>query len=88
MLCPACKIPLTTLVRYKVEVDICPQCRGVWLDRGELDKIIAHSIQHHEEQTAQSPANTSEQPLRPGERRHVYPPPEQRRRFMLERYFD
>jgi Zn-finger nucleic acid-binding protein len=27
-----------------IEIDYCPQCRGVWLDRGELDKIIAHSV--------------------------------------------
>lgn len=86
MLCPSCQVPLVTLNRYEVEIDLCPRCRGVWLDRGELDKIIAHSMQHHEEQMAQGNADT--RPLRPGERRHVYPPPEQRRRFILERYFD
>ncbi len=86
MLCPSCQVPLVTLNRYEVEIDLCPRCRGVWLDRGELDKIIAHSMQHHEEQMAQGKADT--RPLQPGERRHVYPPPEQRRRFILERYFD
>ena len=38
-----CPIDGTTLVitdRSGVEIDYCPQCRGVWLDRGELDKII------------------------------------------------
>jgi Zn-finger nucleic acid-binding protein len=80
MLCPSCQVPLITMMRHDVEIDFCPECRGVWLDRGELDKIIAHSIRHHEEEV--------EQALRPGERRPVYPPPEQRRRFMLERYFD
>jgi len=86
MLCPSCQVPLVTMMRHDVEIDFCPQCRGVWLDRGELDKIIAHSIRHHEEEIEQ--AASPERPLRPGERRHVYPPPEQRRRFMLERYFD
>ncbi len=41
MKCPAC--PTTTLVmtdRSGIEIDYCPDCRGVWLDRGELDKII------------------------------------------------
>ncbi|AXK40175.1 zf-TFIIB domain-containing protein [Crenobacter cavernae] len=45
MHCPACKD--TTLVmseRSGIEIDYCPQCRGVWLDRGELDKIIQHSL--------------------------------------------
>lgn len=40
MLCPACKIELKMADRTGVEIDYCPQCRGVWLDRGELDKII------------------------------------------------
>jgi len=41
MKCPICKeINLTMTERNGVEIDYCPQCRGVWLDRGELDKII------------------------------------------------
>ena len=42
MKCPICKD--TTLLmseRQGVEIDYCPECRGVWLDRGELDKLIA-----------------------------------------------
>ena len=42
MKCPVCKD--TTLLmseRQGVEIDYCPECRGVWLDRGELDKLIA-----------------------------------------------
>ncbi|MBW4707109.1 zf-TFIIB domain-containing protein [Roseobacter sp. YSTF-M11] len=41
-----CPVDGTTLVitdRSGVEIDYCPQCRGVWLDRGELDKIIDRS---------------------------------------------
>ncbi len=41
MKCPHC--PDATLLmseRQGVEIDYCPQCRGVWLDRGELDKLI------------------------------------------------
>ena len=40
MLCPACKVDLVMSERQNVEIDYCPKCRGVWLDRGELDKII------------------------------------------------
>lgn len=41
MNCPSC--PETTLVmtdRHGVEIDYCPACRGIWLDRGELDKLL------------------------------------------------
>lgn len=41
MLCPSCKTArLVMSERSGVEIDYCPDCRGVWLDRGELDKII------------------------------------------------
>lgn len=44
MKCPSCtdtELAMTT--RQQVEIDYCPKCRGVWLDRGELDKIVARS---------------------------------------------
>lgn len=40
MKCPYCNIPLSKSVKQGVEIDYCPQCRGIWLDRGELNKII------------------------------------------------
>ena len=40
MVCPNCQSVLSISSREGVEIDFCPQCRGVWLDRGELDKII------------------------------------------------
>jgi Zn-finger nucleic acid-binding protein len=41
MLCPVCEhIELKISERQGIEIDYCPRCRGVWLDRGELDKII------------------------------------------------
>ena len=44
MSCPVCRVPLAMSDRQGVEIDYCPQCRGVWLDRGELDKIIDRSV--------------------------------------------
>ncbi len=44
MPCPVCKVPLVMSDRQGVEIDYCPQCRGVWLDRGELDKILERSV--------------------------------------------
>ena len=46
MPCPVCKVALVMSDRQGVEIDYCPQCRGVWLDRGELDKIIERSAAH------------------------------------------
>lgn len=44
MKCPACKdVVLAITERNGIEIDYCPTCRGVWLDRGELDKIIEKS---------------------------------------------
>jgi Zn-finger nucleic acid-binding protein len=43
MNCPLCSVELQMSERSGVEIDYCPKCRGVWLDRGELDKIIAIS---------------------------------------------
>lgn len=45
MKCPTCKdITLVMTSRQDIEIDYCPECRGVWLDRGELDKLIEKSV--------------------------------------------
>ncbi len=43
MQCPICSVELVMSERQAIEIDYCPKCRGVWLDRGELDKIIEKS---------------------------------------------
>lgn len=43
MPCPVCKTALAMSERHGIEIDYCPNCRGIWLDRGELDKIIERS---------------------------------------------
>lgn len=43
ILCPHCRVGLAMATRANIEIDYCPKCRGVWLDRGELDKIIERS---------------------------------------------
>ncbi len=59
MKCPVCKeVDLTMSSRQNIEIDYCPQCRGVWLDRGELDKLIERSVQ---EAAAPVPAPPSQQ---------------------------
>ncbi|HEY4548479.1 MAG TPA: zf-TFIIB domain-containing protein [Pedomonas sp.] len=48
MPCPICRVGLVMSERQGVEIDYCPQCRGVWLDRGELDKIIERASREME----------------------------------------
>ena len=43
MRCPVCDVSLSMADRQGIEIDFCPECRGVWLDRGELDKIVERS---------------------------------------------
>lgn len=45
MKCPNCDQLLQITERQNIEIDYCPQCRGVWLDKGELDKVINFSNQ-------------------------------------------
>ena len=62
MRCPACTEPnLVMSDRQGIEIDYCPQCRGVWLDRGELDKIIERSATTTEPRASSAGATT--QPL-------------------------
>ena len=54
----SCPVDGTTLVmseRSGIEIDYCPQCRGIWLDRGELDKIIERAARENAPAPAQQP---------------------------------
>lgn len=70
MKCPVCTTSeLLMSERQGVEIDYCPQCRGVWLDRGEIDKIIERS-------NAVAPPPPPRAPeTRPREADRSYPPP-------------
>lgn len=70
MLCPICKVELKMADRQGIEIDYCPQCRGVWLDRGELDKLIDQAATATP--TAPSPAVYSAPGPNPG---YGAPPP-------------
>ena len=52
MKCPICdESELVLSEKQGIEIDYCPKCRGVWLDRGELDKIIERAIKFEESNT-------------------------------------
>jgi uncharacterized protein len=67
MPCPVCKVALVMSDRQGVEIDYCPQCRGVWLDRGELDKILERSAA---EQVATAPRQAA-QPPQPSQGQYI-----------------
>ena len=62
MLCPICKVGLVMSDRQGIEIDYCPQCRGVWLDRGELDKIIERSAPAATPEPQRAPSPPPQQP--------------------------
>ena len=65
MNCPVCEgVSLLMTERNGIEIDYCPKCRGVWLDRGELDKIIERSMS-----STPAPAPVAAAPVVPN-----YPP--------------
>ncbi|MCE2790568.1 MAG: zf-TFIIB domain-containing protein [Saprospiraceae bacterium] len=58
MQCPVCNVNLLMTDRNGIEIDYCPQCRGIWLDRGELDKIIERNQSpSHNQSHSQSPGH-------------------------------
>lgn len=85
----ACPIDGTTLVmseRQGIEIDYCPSCRGVWLDRGELDKIIERSSA--EQPSAPPPPLSQPYGAPPQQHYGHHGKPYKRRKSFLEELFD
>ncbi len=87
MPCPVCRVPLAMSDRQGIEIDYCPQCRGVWLDRGELDKIIERSGA-----SAPAPRPAPSYAQHGGQQHsgygHGYGKPHKRKKSFLEEIFD
>jgi Zn-finger nucleic acid-binding protein len=78
MKCPIdTDIDLVMTDRSGVEIDYCPKCRGVWLDRGELDKLIERTSAPSQPAAAPPPAVAPQQPM-PVAQPGMAPPPPQR----------
>ena len=76
MACPVDGTTLTMSERSGIEIDYCPTCRGVWLDRGELDKIIERSdASTPPQQQQQAPQQAP--PQQHPQHQPYYPPPQQ-----------
>ena len=95
MRCPVCNVDLMIADRQGIEIDFCPKCRGVWLDRGELDKIIERSFsapppQAHTRVVRENVSYNAPPPVYHEERHgrhegHHYP---KKRKSFLEDIFD
>ena len=97
MACPVDGATLVMSERSGIEIDYCPTCRGVWLDRGELDKIIERNASSQSAQQQPAPPPQQPQPhqqsapwgVPPQQYGHGYGhKPHKRRKSFLEDLFD
>ena len=80
MKCPNCKEHTLVIAERKgIEIDHCPECRGIWLDRGELDKILEKS---KEENGYRQDSHRNQVPL------DHYQKPYKKRKSFFEEIFD
>ena len=87
LICPACRVDLVMSERQGVEIDYCPRCRGVWLDRGELDKILERSAAELDTPPA-SPRIPEYRQERDRDRHDEYKYHKHKRRSFLHDLFD
>ena len=87
MQCPVCRVPLAMSDRQGIEIDYCPQCRGVRLDRGELDKIVERSAPQAAPQRA-APSYSQHGGQANSGYGHGYGKPHKRKKSFFEEIFD
>lgn len=85
MNCPIDNTQLTMTERQGIEIDYCPACRGVWLDRGELDKIIDRSFG---QSVAPQTAPSQTQPSHKAPTEHVQTPHHYQKKRKKESFFE
>lgn len=88
MKCPTCIDPVLVMSdRQGIEIDYCPLCRGVWLDRGELDKLIALGAGSGREHTP-APAQSARPDFQDSDYRRGPGNPASRKKSWLSDVFD
>lgn len=93
MQCPTDQTTLVMSERSGIEIDYCPTCRGVWLDRGELDKIIDRSVSQPAPQAAPPQAAPPQQqyqqpPQQHYQQQYQQPYKKKRKESWLSEIFD
>ena len=85
--CPRCPgEKLVTIERDQIEIDTCPRCRGVWLDRGELDKLLERSFRSQPSEALERRRYQEDSSAR--YHRHAGPGQPMRRKSWLSELFD
>ncbi|MGH6900529.1 MAG: zf-TFIIB domain-containing protein [Geminicoccaceae bacterium] len=87
LMCPNCNEGMQEVRRNEVQIDVCPKCRGVWLDRGELEKLLhsARAVEADYERERES--STRQAPSYGGHGDHRHHKPHKKKSF-LEQIFD
>lgn len=88
MKCPIDNNDLQTIDRNGVEIDHCPKCRGVWLDRGELDKIIERAGGANQPSSSPEPQRATITAAESSREVDQHGRPKKNRRSFLEDLFD
>lgn len=85
MQCPTDGTTLVMSERSGIEIDYCPQCRGVWLDRGELDKIIDRSLEQPAPRQQAAPQPPPQQQYQQPQYQQPYQQPYQQGHYKKKR---
>lgn len=88
MKCPNCNETLIMADRQGIEIDYCPHCRGVWLDRGELDKIIERTAGYTPPDNAATPPYNEQRPYYSDQRHHDPHYKHKKKKGFLSDFFD
>ena len=81
MKCPNCNETLLMSQRNNIEIDYCPKCRGVWLDKGELDKMLEYASQM-QRPNSPNPAPISQAGYGQYDSRYGYKKPYKKKSFL------
>ena len=88
LMCPNCNEGMQDVRRNEVQIDVCPKCRGVWLDRGELEKLL-HSAREVDAEYEREQASWMRQaPSSGGQGDYRHHRPYKRKKSLLEQIFD
>ena len=82
MRCPLCNVPMREVRRRGVKIDVCPECRGVWLDAGEMEQLLS-SAEGWEQEDFRARERHDE-----GREYSQHPYGRERRRHFLDDLFD
>lgn len=85
MRCPRCTEPMSIVLKKDVEIDFCPNCQGIWLDKGELEKIIGQLGDHY---SNKSNYKTDYDNYDYGDPDYATHHPNRRRKTFLDNFFD